>query len=64
MRLGAIDGILEEPVGGAHRNHDEAADRIQQALKENLSELERLAPRDLLSARLEKFLAMGIYDEA
>ncbi len=64
MRLGAIDGILEEPVGGAHRNHDEVADRIKTALQENLSELERLAPQDLLNARLEKFLAMGIFNEA
>jgi acetyl-CoA carboxylase carboxyl transferase subunit alpha len=59
LRLGIIDGIIPEPVGGAHRDGIEvvraAGDTIVQALKS----YESLAPAEIRKQRREKFLSMG-----
>jgi acetyl-CoA carboxylase carboxyl transferase subunit alpha len=57
--LGIIDGIVPEPVGGAHREYDAAASAIRQMIQQHLPVLRQM-PRDkLLAARYEKFRAMG-----
>ncbi len=63
LRLGAIDAVLDEPIGGAHRDYATAADTVRARMEADLDELEQLPERDLLDARLEKFLAMGIFNE-
>lgn len=63
-RLGVIDGIVGEPIGGAHRDHPTIALAVKGQMLEALAELEGTAAKDLLDLRLQKFLAMGIYDEA
>jgi acetyl-CoA carboxylase carboxyl transferase subunit alpha len=61
--LGIIDTILAEPIGGAHRDHDAAADTVRAWIHESLATLQD-KPRDqLLAERLDKFLKMGIYEE-
>lgn len=63
-RLGIIDEIVPEPVGGAHRDHREAASTLQSFLLRSLRELAEL-PRDgLLDRRYEKFRRMGVFVEA
>lgn len=58
-RLGVIDGIIEEPVGGAHRARDEAMDAIGDALEDALNALSGIEGGALRARRREKFLAMG-----
>jgi acetyl-CoA carboxylase carboxyl transferase subunit alpha len=63
QRLRVIDGILPEPVGGAHRDHDAAARTLGHTIVSALDDLEALDTKALLQSRLEKFLAMGIFEE-
>ncbi len=63
MQLKVIDKILPEPTGGAHRNHQLAAQIIKAELQESFGELKQLSTEELLRQRLEKFRAIGIYDE-
>ncbi|MEJ2617756.1 MAG: acetyl-CoA carboxylase carboxyltransferase subunit alpha [Ignavibacteriaceae bacterium] len=58
-----IDRIVPEPVGGAHKDHKEAAALLKAALKEELSQLVKIKPDKLVEARLEKFGKMGAFTE-
>lgn len=57
--LGLVDAIVPEPEGGAHEDHEAAAQLLDPVLERNLVELSGIAPRELLSARYEKFRRMG-----
>jgi acetyl-CoA carboxylase carboxyl transferase subunit alpha len=61
LELGVIDGIVPEPEGGAHTNHDEAARLLGESLQEALEDLEPLAPDDLKRRRRAKFRSLGVY---
>jgi acetyl-CoA carboxylase carboxyl transferase subunit alpha len=61
LELGVIDGIVPEPEGGAHTNHDEAARLLGESLQESLEDLESLAPDDLKRRRRAKFRSLGVY---
>ncbi len=63
-RLGVIDGIIAEPTGGAHRDHKAMALSIKGKIQDSLAELEIIPTQKLLDQRLQKFLDMGIFDEA
>jgi acetyl-CoA carboxylase carboxyl transferase subunit alpha len=54
-----IDRIIPEPLGGAHRDPDEAARRLKEALLEELKSLSRLKSDKLVEKRVQKFGAMG-----
>lgn len=58
-----IDDIIEEPLGGAHRNVDLAAKNLKAALKQHLAELTAHNLNDLLSKRYDRYMAMGSYEE-
>ncbi|MFO7523867.1 MAG: acetyl-CoA carboxylase carboxyl transferase subunit alpha, partial [Ignavibacteriaceae bacterium] len=58
-----IDRIVPEPMGGAHKNHEQAADILKKVLLEELNELVKLKPEKLIANRLEKFGAMGAFTE-
>jgi acetyl-CoA carboxylase carboxyl transferase subunit alpha len=62
-RLGVIDGIVGEPIGGAHRDHQTIALAVKGQILEALADLDGVDARDLLDARLQKFLDMGMFDE-
>lgn len=59
LKLGIVDKVLEEPTGGAHRDWDATAKSLQDALINELKELEKLKPEDLPNHRYEKFRIMG-----
>ncbi len=63
MTRGLIDGVVEEPVGGAHRDHDAAALAVKAQLLDALAELDRLDTETLRAQRLAKFLVMGEWTE-
>lgn len=55
-----IDGIIEEPVGGAHADHDEAARKVKTVLVKHLDALVKVTPDKLVERRIKKFCAMGV----
>jgi acetyl-CoA carboxylase carboxyl transferase subunit alpha len=59
MKMGVIDRIIEEPVGGAHRHRDGAIDRLGDAIGEALDEVIGIEGGALRAQRREKFLEMG-----
>ncbi len=63
LRLGVIDGIVPEPIGGAHRNWEQAAANLRIALRDHLWQLKSRPPERLLEARYEKFRRIGAFEE-
>ncbi len=59
LRLGVIDGIIPEAVGGAHRDRDGAIRATGQAIAESLSLFEGMEPAAIRDRRAEKFLEIG-----
>ena len=58
-----IDKIIPEPLGGAHKEPEKAAETLKQTLIEELNELTKIKPEKLIENRLEKFGKMGEYVE-
>ena len=58
-----IDEVIPEPVGGAHRDPEEAARRVKDAVLRHVRGLIGLPAQELLDRRLEKYLKMGVYLE-
>lgn len=56
-----IDGIIQEPMGGAHRDPAEAISLVRDALVSSMSELEKLSPVQIREARYQRFRSMGAY---
>jgi acetyl-CoA carboxylase carboxyl transferase subunit alpha len=61
--LGVVDEVLTEPPGGAHYNHDGAAEIVGEAVARHLRDLSRLAPESLLDQRYAKYRALGRFEE-
>jgi acetyl-CoA carboxylase carboxyl transferase subunit alpha len=64
LRLGVIDGIVPEPVSGAHRDWEAAASSLRSALRAQLDELAPKSGATLISERYDKFRRMGVFEEA
>ncbi|MDX2207560.1 MAG: acetyl-CoA carboxylase carboxyltransferase subunit alpha [Gemmatimonadales bacterium] len=64
LRLGIVDEVLTEPVGGAHADPDAAGETLRAALIRHLTELRRIRGDRLVKKRHDKFAAMGAYAEA
>jgi acetyl-CoA carboxylase carboxyl transferase subunit alpha len=63
LELKIIDRIIPEPLGGAHKDHKLMALTLKEAIKEELAALSKIKPEKLVQNRLEKFGAMGVYEE-
>ena len=63
-RLEVVDGVLPEPLGGAHRDPAAAAATLKAALIVQLDALAALRPDEVVEQRLLKFRRMGVYREA
>lgn len=63
FKLGVVDGVLDEPLGGAHRNYDQVATSVRSALRTSLAELGALTPAGLKLQRYKKFRALGQFNE-
>ncbi|HLF48693.1 MAG TPA: acetyl-CoA carboxylase carboxyltransferase subunit alpha [Methylomirabilota bacterium] len=64
LRLGVIDAIVPEPVGGAHRNWEATAANLRAALRDQLWELKSKSGEELVEERHEKFRRIGAFEEA
>jgi acetyl-CoA carboxylase carboxyl transferase subunit alpha len=61
LELGVIDGIVPEPEGGAHLDHDAAARLLGESLQEALEELSGVPREELLRRRRAKFRSLGVF---
>lgn len=60
-KLKLIDGIIKEPLGGAHRDREKTFKTVATTIEKNYGELKNLSPEDLVSQRMEKYANMGVY---
>ncbi len=58
-----IDGIVPEPIGGAHTNHEETFKIVKDVILKSLAQLEKLDPKKRVAQRIDKFCAMGVVNE-
>jgi acetyl-CoA carboxylase carboxyl transferase subunit alpha len=63
LGLGVVDDVIEEPLGGAHRDHHQMAARLKIYLTKCLRELVGTRPETLIENRYEKFRRMGVFLE-
>jgi acetyl-CoA carboxylase carboxyl transferase subunit alpha len=59
LKLGIVDEIVREPLGGAHRHHKRVAILLKKALRKNLHLVAHLTPEELIEKRHEKFRKLG-----
>ncbi len=59
LKLGVIDGIIDEPVGGAHRSTEEIIEKTAETIRQALEELSGKEPDQLRRLRRDKFIAIG-----
>jgi acetyl-CoA carboxylase carboxyl transferase subunit alpha len=62
LKLGLVDGVIAEPLGGAHHDHVGTAAALREAILANLDELALLSTGQLLEARYAKFRAFGEWE--
>ncbi len=61
LDMGVADRVVPEPVGGAHRNHKEAAENLRQALVEALAELRAIPVAELVEQRFHRLRSLASY---
>ncbi len=61
--LGLIDRIINEPLGGAHRDHEEASKTLKVTLQEELSQLLKLSIPELVERRFERLMSYGRFKD-
>ena len=62
-KLKLIDGIIKEPLGGAHSNREGAFEAVKKTIEDTYAELKDLTSTDLVAARMDKYSQMGVYKE-
>ena len=63
LKLGIIDQIVREPLGGAHRNPEAAARAVKRSIRKHLAELMQMTPQQLIQQRYERYRHIGLYGE-
>jgi acetyl-CoA carboxylase carboxyl transferase subunit alpha len=61
--IGLVDKIINEPLGGAHRDPKEMAKMLKRALADSLRQFQGVKTKDLLAARHEKLMSYGKFKE-
>ena len=59
MKQKIIDGIIKEPLGGAHNNVNQAANKLKKKIIEEINLLEKMDPDKRINQRINKFSSMG-----
>ena len=60
LQLGIVDGIIPEPLGGAHRDYQAAADKVKEAIARELRDLKAMTTDELLDHRYQRFRVIGL----
>jgi acetyl-CoA carboxylase carboxyl transferase subunit alpha len=63
LRLKLIDGIVKEPLGGAHTNVSWMAKEVKKTILSSFKELDKLTPEERINERINKFSGMGVVKE-
>jgi acetyl-CoA carboxylase carboxyl transferase subunit alpha len=63
LKLGIVDEVISEPVGGAHQDWDQTSEILKKSLISTLSDLSKKKPSDIISERHEKFRSIGTFQE-
>ena len=63
-RLGLVDEIVTEPLGGAHRDYDIMAERVRSTVLQDLEDLQDYHPSQLLERRQQRIRSFGFFDES
>ena len=64
MNMGICDRIIEEPLGGAHRNSAEMAVILKNVILDELAQLKEIDPDTFLERRIDRYDKMGVYTES
>lgn len=64
LEMKIIDGVIEEPLGGAHRDFEKSAEAVKKQIITSLKKLKKMKPAKLIDQRIEKYSAMGVWIEA
>lgn len=62
-KMKLIDGIIKEPLGGAHRDTSKASEELKRVIIKTVAGLEKKTPAVRISERIDKFCSMGVYSE-
>jgi acetyl-CoA carboxylase carboxyl transferase subunit alpha len=63
LELGLVDGVIPEPLGGAHTNTEKTAETLREHLLKHLEDVEKLTSEDRLKQRYAKFRAFGHFND-
>ncbi len=63
LKNNLIDGIIKEPLGGAHVNPEEMFKTLKKTLVKEISELKKIKSKERIEKRIEKFVNIGVYNE-
>ena len=63
MKLKLIDGVIKEPLGGAHTDEKTMAREVKKVILKNIRDLSKLSPQERIHQRIEKFGSMGVVIE-
>ena len=61
--MGLVDKIVNEPVGGAHRDHKQMASNLKRALSDALRQVSDLKPKELIDRRYQRLQAYGRFGD-
>lgn len=64
LEFGIIDGVIKEPLGGAHRDFKKSAEAVKEQILESVKRLRKMKPDKLIEQRIEKYTSMGDWEEA
>lgn len=63
LELKIIDGVVKEPLGGAHRDYKKSAEAVKKQILESMKRLKKIKPAKLIDQRIEKYSSMGVWEE-
>lgn len=58
-----VDEIIKEPLGGAHTNREKTFETVRNKISGHYEELKKLSPKELVKTRMEKYTAMGVFND-
>jgi acetyl-CoA carboxylase carboxyl transferase subunit alpha len=64
LKFGIIDGIVKEPIGGAHSNPKDMAKTLKKTIIKHLDELKTMTPDERIMGRIDKYSKIGVYANA
>jgi acetyl-CoA carboxylase carboxyl transferase subunit alpha len=64
LKFGVVDRVIAEPMGGAHRDHEEAAKKLREAIVDSLDKLSKKSIKKLLDDRYQRFRDLGEFADS